>query len=195
MEIIALSGYARSGKDEAAAVLVEEFGFTRVAFADKLRDALYALNPIVDMNRLYSETEPDGPPIYLQEVIDHYTWDHYKESHFYPEIRRLLQRMGTEMGRQTLWDSIWVDAAFANVPSNAKVVVTDARFENEAQAVLDRGGKVWRVKRTGVGPFNDHPSETSLDKWAFDTVIDNDASLSAFHKKVRNAYKYSKLGK
>ena len=35
VEIIGLSGYARSGKDEAAKVLVEELGFPRVAFADK----------------------------------------------------------------------------------------------------------------------------------------------------------------
>ena len=49
MEIIGLSGFARSGKDEAAKVLVEEFGFKRVGFADKLREVLYALNPLVEV--------------------------------------------------------------------------------------------------------------------------------------------------
>jgi dephospho-CoA kinase len=52
MQLIGLSGYARSGKDEAAKVLIEEFGFKRIAFADKLRDFLYALDPIVAVKRL-----------------------------------------------------------------------------------------------------------------------------------------------
>jgi hypothetical protein len=183
--IIGLSGYARSGKDEAAKVLVEEYSFTRVSFADKLRDVLYALNPMVDMNRLYSADEPDGPPIYLQEVIDTYTWDHYKESHFGPEIRRLLQRLGTEAGRQTLWDSIWVDAAFAGTHPDQNIVVTDCRFPNEAQAVKDRGGDVWRIQRYGVAAANSHASETSLDDWDFDARIHNNSTIEDYHQVVR----------
>ena len=188
MEIIGLSGYARSGKDEAAKVLIEEFGFTRVAFADKLRDFLYALNPMVDMVRKYSATEPDGPPVMLQEVIDHYGWDGYKESHFGQEIRRLLQRLGTEAGRQTLWDSIWIDAAFAGLPEDAKVVISDCRFPNEADAIKSRGGEVWRVKRAGVGPANNHPSETSLDSHLFAKVLLNDGTLDEYRDNIRRAY-------
>jgi hypothetical protein len=46
MELVAFSGYARSGKDTAADALLP-LGFQRVAFADKLRECLYALNPTV----------------------------------------------------------------------------------------------------------------------------------------------------
>ena len=45
--IIGLSGYAQSGKDTVAKVLIEEYGFTRIAFADKIREFLYDLNPQV----------------------------------------------------------------------------------------------------------------------------------------------------
>src|SRR6478735_4734799 len=124
MEIIGLSGFARSGKDEAARVLVEEYGFVRVAFADKLREVLYALNPIVDMG---FDDFLELQPVYVQEVIDAYGWDGYKETEYGTEIRRLLQRLGTEAGRQALWDTIWIDSAFAGLPDDAKVVVTDAR--------------------------------------------------------------------
>ena len=66
MEIIALSGFARAGKDEAAKVLVEEFGFKQVAFADKLRDFLYAMNPLCsDQNGWVT----------VKEVIDKFGWD------------------------------------------------------------------------------------------------------------------------
>ncbi len=198
MEIIGMSGYARSGKDEAANILVNEYGFTRVAFADKLRDVLYALNPIVAYQTWYDGFGARIAPtedvyIFLQEVIDTYGWNGYKESPYGPEIRRLLQRLGTEAGRETMWDSIWVDAAFAGLPDDAKVVVTDARFENEATAITDRGGQMWRVNRVGVGPAvspdgSIHSSETSLDGWGFDVVLFNDGTLETYQDNVRSTY-------
>ena len=196
MQIVGLSGYARSGKDEAAKVLIEEFGFIRVAFADKLRDFLYALDPVVDSWHL----EVDGKEKHffttVQSVIDRYGWDGYKETEYGPEVRRLLQRLGTEAGRNTLWDSIWIDAALTGLPEDARVVVTDCRFPNEAQAITERGGKVWRIERTGVGPAKGtdgsiHPSETSLDDWAFDAWIGNTGSLEDYHDAVRAAYDWT----
>jgi len=38
MKVIAISGWVKSGKDTAANLLINEFGFTRVGFADKLKD-------------------------------------------------------------------------------------------------------------------------------------------------------------
>lgn len=200
MEIVGLSGYARSGKDEAAKVLVEEFGFTRVAFADKLREVLYQLNPILDARQVvYGTTGWNETPTVvtqytlLQNVIDAVGWDNYKSGPHGPEIRRLLQRLGTEAGRQTLWDSIWVDAAFANATEDSRIVVTDCRFPNEAEAIKSRGGVIWRIERRGVGPAvgtdgTVHPSETSLDDWKFDDIIYNTGPLDAYHRKIRKVY-------
>ncbi len=189
MNIIGVSGYARTGKDELAAVLVEEYGYIRVGFADKLRDMLYALNPIVQAEFGFEFRDSwHGPAfIMLQEVIDTYGWDGYKESEFKEEIRRLLQRLGTEAGRQTLWDSIWVDAAFAKLPPDAKVVVTDCRFKNEADAIRDRGGLLVRIHRPGIGPINDHISEIGLDKYPFDYHIDNDGTLDEYKELIRKS--------
>lgn len=195
MEVIALSGFARSGKDEAAKVLVEEFGFTQVAFADKLRDFLYAMNPIVsyDFSPPYEDhggvTVPPHTKVYVQDVIDKLTWDHYKESRFGPEIRRLLQRLGTEAGRQTLWDTIWIDATLTGLDEDAKVVVSDARFFNEFDAVRSRGGYIWRIERDGVGPQSDHASEmeaTTYDK--FSLYLHNNGTLEEYKELVRNEY-------
>ena len=193
--IIGLSGYARSGKDEAASVLVEEFGFRRVAFADKLREVLYQLNPFVRLtpftviigqeNPPKRLSEPVNLPVRVQDVINHFGWDGYKETEYAGEIRSLLQKLGTEAGRLTLWDSIWVDAAFAGTKESENIVVTDCRFPNEAQAIVDRGGEIWRISRTGVGPANSHASETSLDEWPWERIILNDGSLEDFHRKIR----------
>lgn len=194
--LIALSGYARSGKDEAAKVLVEEFGFIRVAFADKLREVLFQLNPLIRQNWTGSITgEAVNHDVHVQDVIRSLGWDGYKESVYGPEIRRLLQRLGTEAGRQTLWDSIWIDAAFANLPEDANIVVTDCRFPNEAQAIKDRGGEVWRIMREGVGPAtgtdgNIHSSEISLDDWKFDAWLNNAfKSVEDYRTYVANYYR------
>lgn len=187
MEIIALSGYARSGKDETAKVLVEEFGFQRVAFADKLRDMLYQLNPYV-LGIFDGMGRPHTVIRQLQMVIDEYGWNGYKETMFGDEIRRLLQRLGTEAGRETLWDTIWIDAAFAGLPDDAKIVITDCRFKNEAKAVEERGGSIWRISRKGVGPANAHPSETGLDGYDFRVNIVNNGTLEQLHNTVRSIY-------
>lgn len=187
MEIIALSGYARSGKDEAAKALVEEHGFVQVAFADKLREVLYALDPWVVA---YNNDTGQNECRILHGVIDEFGWDGYKETRFSLEIRRLLQRLGTEAGRKTLWDSIWIDAAFANLNEDAKVVVSDARFINEFEAVRKRGGTIWRVERPGVGPANDHPSETeAVDYEYFDAELVNDGTLEEWKTLVSMMYR------
>lgn len=180
MEIIALSGFARAGKDEAAKALVEEFGFKQVAFADKLREMLYQLNPLAsDQNGWVT----------VQDVIDKYGWDGYKETMYGTEIRRLLQRLGTEAGRQTLWDSIWIDAALTGHPEDARLVVSDARFYNEFDAVRSRGGEVWRIERPGVGPANTHASEIEAINYPhFARTLHNSRDLDYFRDLVKNAY-------
>ena len=174
--IIAALGYARTGKDEFAKVAVEEFGFTRFAFADKLRECLYALNPVVDTDGI--------SPIRVQDVIDQYTWDNYKRSKFGGEIRVLLQRFGTEVGRDLIADDIWLREL--DKVNASRIIVTDARFLNELEKVEHMGGYTVRIHRAGVGPVNDHPSETTIDQWDAHTEIYNDSSLESYHDRVRN---------
>lgn len=195
VEIIALSGFARAGKDETAKVLVEEFGFKQVAFADKLRDMVYALNPIVAHKTFVQEfgdgreAEAITDPVYAQDVIDVYGWGGYKETEYGSELRRLLQRLGTEAGRETLWDTIWIDAALTGFPADAKIVVSDARFFNEFDAVRSRGGEVWRIERPGVGPANEHASEMEAIGYPyFAKTLHNSRDLDYFRDLVKQAY-------
>lgn len=185
MKIIGLSGYARAGKDEAS-VALGELGYKRIAFADKLRDFLYALNPLVAPFRM------DSADIRLRDIIDEYGWDGYKDTRYVNEIRPLLQRLGTEAGREVLWDSIWIDAALHGLEEDGKYVIADARFPNEAEAIASRGGRIWRIERAGNGPAilpdgTIHRSETSLDDWPFDLTIHNNGTLEQFHEAVQKA--------
>ncbi len=180
MQLIGMSGYATAGKDEAAKALVED-GWIRLAFADKLRDCLYALNPIVGLEMKQLK--------YLQDVIDREGWHGYKKGKFNDPIRRLLQRFGTEVGRDLLGENIWVDSTLNNLDPDGKYVVTDMRFLNELMGVRDRGGIAVRLTRPGVGPANQHTSETTMDNVCFEAYIQNDGTTEVLHQRVRDLVK------
>jgi hypothetical protein len=189
--IIGLSGYARSGKDESANALIG-VGFQRVAFADTLREFLLRLNPIVDIQTVH--TRAFGPvvgerkEVRVSDVIETYGWDGYKKSVYGTEIRELLQRLGTECGRELISDTIWIDAALGDQYSTTRtnLVVTDVRFPNEFEAIKERGGMVVRIIREGVGPANAHPSETALDGFDFDVVIHNNGTIGDLHRQMQD---------
>lgn len=168
--IIGFSGYAQSGKDTAAAVLTN---FERRSFAEPMRSAMYALNPIIK------------DELRLADAIDDYGWD--KAKVMFPEIRRLLQVFGTEVGRK-MWDeNFWITMASRGMTPNIKnYVFTDVRFPNELKAIKDAGGVTIRVIRDGVEPVNAHPSETALNDYIFDFTINNDGTVEQLQQVVLN---------
>lgn len=109
--------------------------------------------------------------------------------------RELLQKLGTDALRDKLHPNVWVNALFADYASysargsdyeeeESKWIITDCRFPNEAKAVKERDGVVVRINRPGIAAINAHPSETSLDSWGFDYVIDNDGDIEQLLAKV-----------
>lgn len=173
--IIGLSGYAQSGKDTIAKHLVENYGYNRVAFADLLRQALYNLDPVItDL--------PELPGVHLASTVDHLGWELTKQSS--PQVRRMLQRMGTEVGRNMFGSDFWVEQAFKNVYSGSKTVFTDVRFPNEYHKVKSYFGKVFRVEKPGIEAVNAHISEMALDNFDFDGVILNNGSIEELNKQI-----------
>lgn len=183
--IIGLNGYARSGKDAAASALVAD-GWERIAFADALRDIAYAIDPYVELSG-----DIEGYPWYdntnyyrLSTVIGWLGWEQAKAEH--PDVRRLLQRLGTEGGRDILGKNIWVDTAFKRARMDgAGLVITDVRFQNEAEAIRERGGKVVRLNRPGIGPVNEHSSDNAMEGFIFDAYIYNGGPLSELYDSIR----------
>ncbi len=165
--IIGLSGVARAGKDTVGEILENLYGYKTKSFSDTLNKALIALNPRVDVK------VPDLRVSRYADVIEEYGYEHAKE---YPEIRTLLQRMGTEVGRDILGPNIWVEALFNDVGAWDKVAITNVRFPNEYAAVKEYGGVVWRVDRPGFEAANGHVSDTALDDYDFDATIYNNGT-------------------
>lgn len=176
--LIGLTGYAQSGKDTLASILVEKYGYSRIAFADKIRDFLYGINPMVGCS-------PTG---YLQDLVNLVGWDKAKQE---PQVRRLLQDLGIS-ARDLIGEDIWVTAALSNVEKDQRVVITDVRFENEAATIKSMGGQIWRVKRTGVGPVNNHVSESEMDGYKVDQIFVNNGTLDDLSllvtTRMRNAF-------
>lgn len=173
MILIGLSGYARSGKDSIAAVLVQHYGFQRKAFADTLRNALIALNPTLLVN---------GEPYPLATAVQCWGWEKLKE--IAPDSRLYLQRLGTEVGRDMLGENIWVDLTLDHESTLLNdIVVTDCRFLNEARKIKSLGGFLVKVERPGVGPVNNHASDAGLDV-PFDYYLINDGTLDDLNDDV-----------
>tara|TARA_R110001606_G_scaffold19453_1_gene71318 strand:- start:2634 stop:3476 length:843 start_codon:yes stop_codon:yes gene_type:complete len=127
--------------------------------------------------------------------------------------RLMLQLLGTECGRQIIHPNIWVNALFADYvctmnkhsytfeksktieetdkfmfenSSYPDWIITDVRFPNEAQAIKDKGGIVIRVERPQLIERDfEHPSETALDDYKFDEVIENNGSIEELIEKVK----------
>ena len=177
--LIGLSGLKRSGKDTVASILENNYGFSRLAFADKLREALLMLNPfIVDTDaHMYSP---------LQNLVDTWGWEGLKTTHWYPEIRRLLQRGGTEMGRNTISPEVWVSPIMQQYAllnqENVRVVISDVRFSNEAAAIKHHGGIVIEVRRDRTESPDTHSSE--IIDFDPDLVLDNNSTLEDLESKV-----------
>ena len=176
---LGLLGYGRVGKDSVGRFVVPRFH--TVAIADKPRAIALDLNPV-----FY------GRP--LSEWVAGAGWDAVKSD---DQVRRYLQALTTtgrkHFGRKTFWLEEALEEA-NRVAAGADVCVTDVRLEEEVQMIL-RGparmwpGEIWVVTRPGVGPANEHETE-SYHNWIHKyphTVISNDGTLEDLERTVERA--------
>jgi hypothetical protein len=171
---IGLSGWARSGKDTVANYVIEKYGFTKASFAQPIREALFRLNPKISVGGFNQAS--------LATAVRSFGWEELKDLSV--DVRPLMQRLGTEVGREMFGDDFWVDTALDRIPDGSKVVFSDVRYSNEANAVRDLGGKIYRIERKGVGPANEHASETALNDYDFDDRIDNSGTVEELYGQI-----------
>lgn len=131
-------------------------------------------------------------------------------------VRELLQKLGTEAMRDGLHTNVWVNALFADykampnktmdesfmeqfVTGSSAIsytypnwIITDMRFENELEAVVNKGGITIKVIRPGTLEGT-HPSEVALDGFIMHYEIINDGTLEDLVEKVREILIKEKL--
>jgi hypothetical protein len=169
---------AGSGKSTIADYLVAQHGFTRLGFAE----------PLKDMIRMLLENYGYNP-------ADAYHMTHVNKHAPLPEIdpridaRHLLRTLGTEWGRTCVHPDIWLrcwSARYLKLRARGlnNVVVDDMRFLNEATHIDRYGGQLWCVNRPGTERGTTHASEGGLDDLdsdpflSFTQVLHNDKTLA-----------------
>jgi hypothetical protein len=175
---VGICGYAGSGKDVVADVLVTEYGFVRVNMSDALDRYLQVLNPWV---------HPAGF-VHLGDIryADLRGLLNYTEAKRIPEVRRLLQALGTDVGR-AIDPEMWLKELEKEAARHDKVVTTGIRFLNEA-APLDY---LVHVERPGVGPANDHVSESIDPIIAISSItLRNDGTIEDLQNQVREKLRW-----
>lgn len=196
--LISLGFRKRSGKDEIADYFVSSHGFKKLGWADLLKAGVNTWHG-------WNERHAFGD---LKEVVDPY-WGY--------SPREAYQKIGTDLMRWRWRESFWVDCAMLQVKAwlsqGHSVVIPDSRFPNEAEAVLNAGGHIWRVDRPCLPAPNlmpkgllsrlqhkirgqayadkyDHPSETSLLGFAaWSDVIVNDGTIPDLRMRADAALK------
>ncbi|KTB97352.1 deoxynucleotide monophosphate kinase family protein [Pseudomonas sp. ICMP 10191] len=175
--LIGLTGPARSGKTTAASHLAHDHGFECYAFADPLREGIMAI-----FNLSPDDFEGDKK----EQPID---W-------LGRSPRQLMQLLGTEWGRHMISANLWVDLAEQNLDCLSAVfdgvpgfVVSDVRFENEADFIRKRGGTVIHLYRPDAAEVNPHISEAGVSVHPDDLVLTNDSGLQELYGALDELYR------
>lgn len=154
--IIGIAGRKRAGKDVLAAGLSAALGLPRDSFAAPIREFV---GRITGLSPEQLEASKEAPLGWLDGVTP----------------RRMMQTVGTEWGRQSVHSELWVRSLFERAPRKG-VIVSDVRFPNEADAILARGGIVFRVNRPGAGEADSHASEIPLPDHLVTVELFNDST-------------------
>lgn len=175
-----LSGRKGSGKTAVAEYLAECYGFHVVALADPMKQAVRAVFG-------WSADHTDGD---LKETVDP-RWG--------ISPRQALQDIGEQWGQFGLCDRfpafaettgrlLWTRRALAQCDPREPWIVSDVRYEHEAEAIRADGGFVVRIIRPGHEKSDPHGSE-SLE-WPADEVVVNEGPILKAVAAVVRAYQH-----
>lgn len=175
--LIGFHGSMGAGKSTAIATLEGVLGFPPTL--EKFAGMLYRMQDL-----LYAEIEATGvyrrPPEFIKD-------------------RKLLQWLGTDWGRETLdqdiWVNIWKAKVEAALAAGHFVVCDDVRFDNEAALIRTYGGKVVKIIRPnavahaqGGAGIQGHKSEAGVSPRLIDGAVVNNGSLEEYKQRLADLY-------
>lgn len=102
--------------------------------------------------------------------------------------REFLQYFGTEVGR-SIDKNLWIKALMYSYGRDKEShwIIPDVRFPNEADAIRNVGGVLWKIEREGSGAGN-HISEKLIDDIMVDIIIENNLDMKYYIKAITMAY-------
>lgn len=159
--IIGLHGDAGAGKDTVGGMLVGR-GFEAVSFADPIYRAASVITGMT-MQEMKDREKKEAPIPWLGK-----------------SPRQILQTLGTEWGRQMIHEDIWIMLCMNRCFGVANVVITDVRFDNEAEAIRQNGGVLVKIVRSAAGLGGDtgrHASESGVSEHLIHERLRNDGTI------------------
>ena len=172
MKILMISGKSGSGKDAVAFILKE-----------KLADKKVLVIHFADLVKYYA--------------FQYYNWSGEKDE----KGRALLQKIGTTIMRgfnQDYWARIVAEFLAATINEFDYVLIPDWRLKNEYEVVSSYNKNVSTIRINRYDKDNNlyinpsltpeqaaHISETELDNFSFDYVIDNKGDLDTLEESVK----------
>jgi len=192
--IIGISGKARSGKDTFAEMLATALNkgayppYVMMAFANELKLRCQAAFDLTweqlwgDDKEKYDQRYPKyrGIPPYCLGNRDDGKGLEVMEERKHWTAREIMQDYGAFY--RSIDNEFWVKNLFRVLEDKeyTNVIITDVRYTNEANYILDNGGYVIRVERENKDTVHNeqHPSEIELDEYnRFDFTIVNNWTL------------------
>lgn len=169
MKIIGLTGSMGTGKSTALQIIKEQTGRScrLIKFA--------------------------GPLYEIQEQIYGVIASVYQRPADFIKDRKLLQWVGTEWGRsidKDIWLKLWTQQVdfLSNLSGGDVVIVADdVRYDNEAEVIKKKGGKIIKLERTtDIGIIDNgtaiegHISELGIHSKYVDALIKNNGTKEDF---------------
>lgn len=155
LNLIGIIGRIGSGKDTAGEMLMEKLGegYKIKKYAGMLKDITCML---VGCTREQLESQEfknsNMPKIWRKGNVPPMTY------------RRFMQLLGTEAGKDVLHPDIWTNSLFADYTEGDKWIITDVRYPEEADAILERGGTLIKLERFEV-PLCSSASDIKNELW------------------------------
>lgn len=185
LNVIGFTGPKRVGKDTAAAALVENYDWVKINPGDPIRAMVKTLLRHAGAEEKWIRDHVDGDrredPVFTLDGTD-------------ISSRHLMQTLGDDWGRglvhPDLYASIMLTTTRELLESGVPgVVVTGIRKPNEAAAIRQIGGEIWRIDRPGFEATGEHSSEQGFDAIGHDLRLVNDRTARELHWTILDMYR------
>ena len=174
--LLGLVGPSGSGKDEVARILDKNWGYTRVAIADPIKEATAVIFGLNHDQLWGDERNTLVPRIGLTP-------------------REAFQRVGDGVREvnPSLWLTLFAERILEAQLRGRRVVCPDVRTNEELTMIGSLSGQCWRVIRPGAGApggAGDHDTEKALidlPEGRFDAIVNNEGDLRELEARCRKS--------
>lgn len=169
--VIMISGWAGSGKDAAASILMDELGFQRFAFADPLKHDVARATGL-SLEHFYSQHLKDRKIEFDGEMIT-------------PRALLIEAAADARANNPNIYANMIADSIQRS--GSKRVVISDWRYRNEYEVCKTAFDRIVRIHivRPGVVQLAE-PSEHDLDGEPMDIEINNGGSLSMLRSTLKD---------